>query len=34
MSIAQTKRAIALGFFDGVHLSHAALLERTKQRAA
>ena len=34
MSIAQTKRAIALGFFDGVHIGHAALLERTKQRAA
>lgn len=25
----QTKRAIALGFFDGVHLGHGALLERT-----
>ncbi len=32
--MSQTKRAIALGFFDGVHLGHAALLERTKQRAA
>lgn len=29
-----SKRVIALGFFDGVHLGHAALLERTKQRAA
>ena len=28
------KRAIALGFFDGVHIGHGALLERTKQRAA
>ncbi len=28
------KRAIALGFFDGVHIGHAALLNRTKQRAA
>ena len=27
------KRAIALGFFDGVHIGHAALLEKTKQRA-
>ena len=28
------KRAIALGFFDGVHIGHAALLNKTKQRAA
>lgn len=28
------KRAIALGFFDGVHIGHAALLNRTKERAA
>ena len=28
------KRAIALGFFDGVHLGHAALMKRTNQRAA
>lgn len=27
------KRAIALGFFDGVHLGHAALLNRTNERA-
>ncbi len=27
------KRAIALGFFDGVHLGHAALMEKTKERA-
>jgi len=27
------KRVIALGFFDGVHLGHAALLMRTKERA-
>lgn len=32
-SMAETKRAIALGFFDGVHIGHAALLNRTKQRA-
>ena len=30
----EIKRAIALGFFDGVHIGHAALLERTKQRAS
>lgn len=29
-----SKRAIALGFFDGVHIGHAALLNRTKERAA
>ena len=29
----EIKRAIALGFFDGVHIGHAALLNRTKQRA-
>ena len=28
------KRVIALGFFDGVHIGHAALLNRTRQRAA
>ena len=28
-----TKRVIALGFFDGVHLGHAALMRMTKQRA-
>jgi riboflavin kinase/FMN adenylyltransferase len=28
------KRVIALGFFDGIHLGHAALLEKTKERAA
>ena len=26
-------RAIALGFFDGVHLGHQALLRRTAERA-
>ena len=25
---------IALGFFDGVHIGHGSLLEKTKQRAA
>ena len=29
-----TKRVIALGFFDGVHLGHAALMEMTRRRAA
>ncbi|MCL2828097.1 MAG: riboflavin biosynthesis protein RibF [Oscillospiraceae bacterium] len=28
------KRVIALGFFDGIHLGHAALLEKTKARAS
>ena len=27
------KRVIALGFFDGVHLGHAALMRKTKERA-
>lgn len=30
----QKRRVIALGFFDGVHLGHAALLEKVKERAA
>ena len=29
-----TKRVIALGFFDGVHIGHGALLSRCAQRAA
>lgn len=32
--MADRKRAMALGFFDGVHIGHAALLNKTKQRAA
>ena len=28
------QRVIALGFFDGVHLGHAALLRRTAEEAA
>ena len=32
--MSETKRAIALGFFDGVHIGHGALLSRTNQRAA
>ncbi len=31
--MAERKRAIALGFFDGLHLGHAALLQRAKARA-
>ena len=31
--MADKKRAMALGFFDGVHIGHAALLNKTKQRA-
>lgn len=30
----KTQRVIALGFFDGVHLGHAALLRRTAEEAA
>lgn len=32
--MAEKKRAIALGFFDGVHLGHGELLKMTKKRAA
>lgn len=32
--MAEVKRAIALGFFDGVHIGHGALLNKTKQRAS
>lgn len=31
--MAEKKRAIALGFFDGVHLGHGELLKKTKERA-
>ena len=31
--MAHRKRAIALGFFDGVHIGHGALLNKTKERA-
>lgn len=32
--MAEKKCVLALGFFDGVHLGHAALLRRTSERAA
>lgn len=32
--MAEQKRVIALGFFDGIHIGHGALLERTVQRAS
>lgn len=31
--MAEIRRAIALGFFDGVHIGHGALLRKTTQRA-
>ena len=31
--MAEIRRAIAMGFFDGFHIGHAALIEKTKQRA-
>jgi len=30
----EKKRAIALGFFDGIHIGHAALLNKTNERSA
>lgn len=33
-SVSETKRVIALGFFDGVHIGHGALLRRVGERAA
>lgn len=31
--MSEKKRVIALGFFDGVHIGHGALLEKAKERA-
>lgn len=31
--MSELKRVVALGFFDGIHLGHAALLEKTVERA-
>lgn len=31
--MAEIKRAIALGFFDGIHIGHGALLNKTRERA-
>jgi riboflavin kinase/FMN adenylyltransferase len=32
--MSERKRVVALGFFDGVHVGHAALMRATKERAA
>ncbi len=29
----EKKRVVALGFFDGVHIGHGALMRRTAERA-
>jgi len=34
MSDAISAQVIALGFFDGIHIGHAALIQRAKERAA
>ncbi len=31
--MAEKKRAVAMGFFDGIHLGHAALLQKTRELA-
>ena len=32
--MSQNKTVLALGFFDGIHIGHGALLEKTRERAA
>jgi len=34
INMANTKRVIALGFFDGIHIGHAALINRARDLAA
>ena len=31
--MSQSKTVLALGFFDGIHIGHGALLQKTRERA-